>query len=72
MPPEITITKNLEFHDGIKYIEVRHHLPCQLFESGAIFLQYVPTSEQVVTKELVGEKHEHFAIIMGVIKPPSF
>jgi hypothetical protein len=65
----IMITRNLEFHDQTKHIEVCHHFLRQQFESKTIDLEYVPTDDQVadvLTKGLVRVKHDCFTAGMGV------
>jgi hypothetical protein len=65
----ITITRNLEFHDRTKHIEVRYHFLQHEFMQGEVDLVYTPTREQVadaLTKGLPHEKHEKFRDAMGV------
>jgi hypothetical protein len=68
----IAITRNPEFHDRTKHIEVRHHFLRQKVESEEIRLEYVPTKDQiadVLTKGLTREKHDRFSSSMGLDRP---
>jgi hypothetical protein len=67
----ITITKNLEFHDQTKHIEVRHHFLCHKVERDEISLAYMPTGDQIVDtlmKGLCHEKHKRFSKEMGICR----
>jgi hypothetical protein len=63
------IAQNPEFYNRTKHIEVQHHFLCQVMEKGEVNLTYMPTGEQMadtMTKGLSQEKHEHFAMAMGL------
>jgi hypothetical protein len=65
----IAISKNPEFHDQTKHIEIRHHFLRQLVDEKYINPTYLPTGEQIadaLTKGLSRELHEKFAHAMGL------
>jgi hypothetical protein len=65
----IAISKNPEFHDRTKHIELRHHFFRQLVDEKDIDPTYLPTGEQIadaLTKGLSRELHKKFAHAMGL------
>ena len=70
------LSKNLVFHDKLKYIEIKYHYIRDMVQRGALKLQYVATYEHttnVLTKPLVIVKFEYFREKLGVhqIEVPS-
>ena len=66
----MSLTKNATFHDQTKHIVIRHHYIREKVDKGEIFLEYLPTVEQVTNvlmKPLSREKHIHFIEGMGLI-----
>jgi hypothetical protein len=62
-------SRDTEFHDRSKHIEIQHHFLRQKVDEEELNLEYVPTGDQVadvLTKGLVREKHDKFAGAMGV------
>ena len=43
----IALTKNTKDHGKVKHIDIRHHYICNLLESGAIAIEYVPSAENL-------------------------
>jgi len=65
----IAITKNPEFHDHTKHIDVRYHFLQQVIEDGMVELCYTPTGDQVadaLTKGLPPASFNKFWDAMGV------
>jgi hypothetical protein len=68
----IAISKNPEFHDHTKHINVHHHFLQKKVEDKQINLEYIPTNNQianVLTKGLSCKKHNKFTMGMGVCHP---
>jgi hypothetical protein len=68
----ITITRNLEFHDRTKYIDVRYYFLRQVVEDKLIKLEYIPTGDQVadaLTKGLPPASYSTIREEMGICYP---
>ena len=64
------LAKNLDFHQGTKYVEVHHHFIKKLVEVGSIELQYYPTEDHTVdilTHALGPKKYVKFMDKLGAI-----
>ena len=67
----IAITRNLEFHDHTKHIDVCYHYIHQVVNNGMVCHIYTPTQEQVadiLTKGLPPASHIKFMGAMGVLQ----
>ena len=56
----IALTKNTKDHGKVKHIDIRHHYIRDLLESGAIAIEYVPSTENLAdlfTKPLPRDLH---------------
>ncbi|KAG8988148.1 hypothetical protein FRB90_002943, partial [Tulasnella sp. 427] len=65
----IALTKNPEFHNRTKHIDVQHHYVRELVEDKKVVFTYINTKKQVadvLTKALVREKHIGFVKAMGL------
>jgi hypothetical protein len=65
----MAITRNLEFHECTKHIDVRYHYIWQVVDDRTVCLVYTPTQEQVadiLTKGLPPASHIKFTGAMGV------
>jgi hypothetical protein len=66
----ITITKNPEFYDHTKHINVCYHFLWQVVNNRMVELLYIPTRDQVadtLTKGLPPALHNKFRDAMGVL-----
>ena len=67
----VKLSENLVFHDKSKHIKIKYHYILDMVQRGAVQLQYVVTTEQIVdvlTKPLARVKFEYFKEIFGVIQ----
>jgi hypothetical protein len=68
----IAITRNLEFHNHTKHIDVRYYFLRQVVEDKLIKLEYIPTGDQVadaLTKGLPPASYSTFREEMGIHYP---
>jgi len=68
----IVITKNPEFHDCTKHINIQYHYLRRKVEEEEIDPQYISMEDQpanMLTKGLACEKHDKFTQMMGVCHP---
>jgi hypothetical protein len=67
----IAITKNPEFHDHTKHIDIHYHFLWQVVKDRTVELQYTPTGDQVadtLTKGLPPASFNKFQNAMGVCR----
>ena len=66
----IKLAANPQFHNRMKYIDIRYHFIWDTMTAGEIILDYLPTADMVadiMTKPLPWDKHEKHSLAMGLL-----
>ena len=67
--PSILLSKNPEFHERAKHIEVKYYYCREQYLEGNISITYIPTKENVsdlLTKPLLTSTHQTLVKLMGM------
>ena len=65
----IALTKNTKDHGKVKHIDIRHHYIRELFQSGAITMEQVPSSDNLAdlfTKPLPRDHHHRLLAALNI------
>jgi hypothetical protein len=70
----VKLSENLVFHDRSKHIEIKYHYIRDMVQRKTIYVQYLPTHEQIIDifiKPLAKTKFEYFRERLGLVENAS-